>query len=58
MPSTPKRKHSKSRRDKRRSQDNLSLPQVSTCKECGSVKMSHRVCNNCGKYKGRQIIEV
>lgn len=52
----PKRRHSKARRDTRRAHDALTNPATSVCSECGEVKRPHRVCANCGFYKGRQVI--
>lgn len=53
----PKRKVSKARRDKRRSQVwKLSAPVFSRCTNCGELKLPHRVCGNCGYYKGREVI--
>lgn len=54
----PKRKHSKSRRDKRRSHDHLTIPMLSPCPECGEMRQTHRVCPYCGMYKGRKVIDV
>lgn len=54
----PKRRHSKSRRRKRRAHDALPLPNFSICSNCGSQLLPHRVCPNCGYYKGKQVIEV
>ena len=54
----PKRRHSKSRRGKRRAHDFLVAPNLSVCTNCAAPVMPHRVCPNCGYYKGRQIIEV
>jgi large subunit ribosomal protein L32 len=51
----PKRKTSKSRRDKRRAQHAISAPRVSTCEQCGAPKQSHRVCPTCKTYRGREI---
>jgi large subunit ribosomal protein L32 len=51
----PKRRHSKARRDKRRAHD--ALPTMSTCPNCGEVKLPHRACPSCGQYRGRQVIE-
>jgi large subunit ribosomal protein L32 len=53
----PKRKLSKARKNKRRSNVwKLTAPALSKCKQCGELKLSHRVCGNCGYYNGRQII--
>ena len=53
----PKRRHSKARRDKRRSHDALERPATSICDNCGEAKMPHRACPKCGHYRGRQVIE-
>lgn len=53
----PKHKTSKSKRDMRRSHQNLEAPSVSTCPECGEPKLPHHICPNCGQYKGRQVID-
>ena len=54
----PKRKHSKARRDKRRSNVwKLSAPALMTCPKCGELKAPHRVCGNCGFYNGREVIK-
>ena len=54
----PKRRHSKARRDKRRTHDSLSTPGTSSCSNCGDSKLSHRVCGSCGHYRDREVIEV
>ncbi|MBN1273668.1 MAG: 50S ribosomal protein L32 [Candidatus Aminicenantes bacterium] len=53
----PKRKHSHSRKMKRRAHDALSLPSLSICPNCGTPKLPHRACPDCGFYKGRQVTE-
>lgn len=53
----PKRRHSKARRDRRRSHDALERPATSNCPNCGEVKLPHRACPHCGHYRGRQVIE-
>ncbi len=54
----PKRKVSKARRDKRRSSVwKLSAPAFSRCTQCGELKVPHRVCPNCGYYKGAEVIK-
>jgi large subunit ribosomal protein L32 len=52
----PKRKTSKSRRDKRRATHALEAPRVNTCPQCNSPKLAHRVCPTCGTYKGREVV--
>jgi len=31
---------------------------MSNCPNCHEPKLTHRVCPHCGKYKGREVIEV
>jgi len=52
----PKRKVSKSQRDKRRTHQKLSAPSVTECAECGEPKLPHHVCQECGSYKGRTVL--
>ncbi|GAB4355135.1 MAG: 50S ribosomal protein L32 [Candidatus Abyssubacteria bacterium] len=52
----PKRRISRTRRDKRRSHQALKPPNVIECPNCGRPAVSHRVCPECGFYKGRQVV--
>lgn len=54
----PKRKTSKSRRDKRRTHKKTDAPAIATCSECGEARLPHHACPSCGNYKGRTAIEV
>ena len=54
----PKRRHSKTRRDKSRTHHRLTVPQLVACSQCGTLRLPHRVCHQCGTYHGRQIIKV
>jgi len=54
----PKRKHSRSRRDKKRTHQVRRQPARSRCPRCGQTTLPHRVCDNCGHYAGRQVVEV
>ncbi len=52
----PKRKTSKARRNKRRANWKVSMPGMTECSQCGSMKLSHRACKECGYYKGKQVV--
>ena len=54
----PKRRHSKRRTSTRRSHDHLTRPGVAGCPNCHEPKLPHRACASCGRYKGREVIEV
>jgi large subunit ribosomal protein L32 len=54
----PKRRVSKSRRDKRRTGKSASAPALTTCPDCGEAVPPHQVCPSCGSYKGRKIIKI
>ncbi|MCK4545868.1 MAG: 50S ribosomal protein L32 [Candidatus Eisenbacteria sp.] len=54
----PKRKVSKSRRDKRRTHWKLEAPPKSICSHCHQPKLPHRVCPHCGYYDGKKVLEV
>lgn len=52
----PKRRHSKSRRNKRRTHQVVggNLTAV-TCSNCSAVVLPHNACGKCGFYKGRKV---
>ncbi|MEO2082908.1 MAG: 50S ribosomal protein L32 [Desulfurobacteriaceae bacterium] len=54
----PKRKVSRTRRDKRRTHWKAKKPAISVCPNCQSPKLPHRVCKYCGFYKGKTVVEV
>jgi large subunit ribosomal protein L32 len=54
----PKRRHSRSRRDKRRANDKLDMVNLSVCPQCKMPKKPHKVCPHCGYYKGRLVVQV
>ena len=53
----PKRRTSRARRDKRRAHDAMTTPPRSNCPQCGEPKLPHRVCANCGMYRGREVVQ-
>ncbi|SFM69085.1 50S ribosomal protein L32 [Thermodesulforhabdus norvegica] len=54
----PKRRTSRSRRNNRRSHDAISAPALYLCPRCKSPKLPHRVCPNCGTYRGRDVLKI
>jgi len=54
----PKRRHSRARRDRRRTHDSLPRRSLSECPNCHEAKMPHRVCPHCGHYKGREVVAI
>lgn len=52
----PKRRHSKARQAKRRANWKLELPTNMACPQCHQPKLPHRVCPECGHYKGKQVV--
>lgn len=54
----PKRRVSKARRDKRRSNVwKMDAPELVKCPNCGEYKRPHRICQGCGFYKGKEIVK-
>ncbi len=54
----PKRRVSKARRDKRRSNVwRMDAPELVKCSQCGELKRPHRLCPECGYYYGKQVIK-
>ena len=55
----PKRKHSKARRDKRRSANSkMYAANLSICPQCKELRMPHRVCPHCGYYNGKPVLVI
>jgi len=50
-------RRNRSQTAKRRSHHALTSAHLAKC-ECGASRLSHRVCPECGKYKGRVVIDV
>lgn len=57
----PKKKVSKARRDKRRSNNSkLTLPGMVKCSNpaCDEMVRPHTVCKVCGYYGGKQVLKI
>ncbi|MDS1029905.1 50S ribosomal protein L32 [Bacillota bacterium LX-D] len=54
----PKRRHSKARKNMRRSiWAQMEAPGLTVCPQCHEFKQPHRVCPSCGYYKNRTVVE-
>ena len=54
----PKRRHSNSRTNKRRSHDHKKPRQLCVCPRCSESIPTHVVCPKCGFYGGRVVVQV
>jgi large subunit ribosomal protein L32 len=52
----PKRRHTRTRTATRRAHDALKPVAASACPQCQQPKLPHRVCANCGYYRGVEVI--
>jgi len=53
----PKKKVSKARRDSRKANFKATAATLTECPQCHTPVAPHRVCKNCGNYKGTKRIE-
>ena len=53
----PKNKTSKARKNKRRANWKLEAPGMVKCPKCQAFIMPHRVCDECGYYKGAEVVK-
>jgi large subunit ribosomal protein L32 len=56
MGAVPKKRLSKSRRDRRRAHDKLAPYALVQCPQCGEMRRPHRLCPHCLTYRGRQVL--
>jgi large subunit ribosomal protein L32 len=54
----PKRRHSKSRKRKKRTHKKIKQNTLVKCKHCGRLKQPHKACPHCGYYRGKKVIEI
>lgn len=54
----PKRKWSKARTARARSNWKLSAPKLVKCPRCSELKMPHKVCLSCGFYDGQKVMDI
>ncbi len=51
-------RHTRAHTANRRSHHAIEARTLSLCSECGAPKMNHTLCLNCGKYKGKVVVDV
>ncbi len=54
----PKKKMSRSRRDRRRAHQALEKLNLVSCPQCHEPKLSHIVCPSCGTFRGVAYLNV
>ncbi len=52
----PKRKRSRSRRDKRFANKGIKVKTITTCHNCQEPLITHAACHKCGFYKGVKVM--
>ena len=51
----PKRRHSPTRRNKRRTHQVTPVPSMAECSNCHATIRSHNACPKCGHYKKAKV---
>jgi large subunit ribosomal protein L32 len=51
-------RHTRAHTGKRRSHHALKGARFTSCPKCGAKHLMHRVCQACGTYRGRVVIDV
>ena len=54
----PKKHTTKARRNRKRMHIFLKEPALTACSHCKEMILPHRVCPNCGYYKGKEVLNV
>ena len=55
---TVRMRHTSGHTKNRRSHHGLTAPRLSRCPKCGSFHLRHTVCEVCGEYRNRLVIDV
>jgi large subunit ribosomal protein L32 len=52
----PQHRRSKSNVRSRRAQQKIEAPSFGNCPQCHAPKEPHKICAECGFYKGKEVI--
>jgi len=58
MAPLPKKKHSTSRKRRKRAHIRATTTTLVACPQCRSPRPSHQACGVCGTYRGRRILAI
>lgn len=53
----PRRRHSRARGRRRRTHWKLKTQSLSKCPQCKSMRLAHRICEVCGYYDGKLVLD-
>ncbi len=51
-------RHTRAHTANRRSHHALKALNISACKNCGAMKAPHNVCDACGFYRGKKVLQI
>lgn len=51
-------RHTKAHSGNRRSHHKVDSPRLSVCVTCKQKHLRHRMCEACGSYKGKEVVDV
>lgn len=51
-------RHTRAHTANRRSHHALKVANLVACSNCSAMKMSHQVCDACGFYKGKKVLNI
>jgi large subunit ribosomal protein L32 len=54
----PKKRTNNSKQGMRRMHDKVVAASLTYCEKCHEPKESHKICYNCGNYKGNAVIDL
>lgn len=55
---TVRMRHTRAHTANRRSHHALTGPRLSICGKCGASHLRHRMCAQCGSYRGREVVDM